>query len=60
MVTEQEIRQRVVLDRDFQLLRLRAWERAGRQIRVQWIERWILWPAAVMLALVTLWMVTQW
>jgi len=50
-----------VLERDFvTVLRLRAWERAGRRIKLQWIERWIMWPAAVVLAAVTLWMVTQW
>ncbi len=52
---------RDVLERDFvTVLRLRAWERAGRRIKLQWIERWIMWPAAVVLAAVTLWMVTQW
>ncbi len=60
MITEQEIRQRIVIDRDFELLRLQAWERAGRRIKLQWIERWIMWPCAAVLVGITLWMVTQW
>jgi len=60
MITEQEIRQRLIVDRDFRLLRLRAWERAERQLRWEWIERWIMWPGAVAGAVLAGWELFKW
>ncbi len=50
-----------VRERDFvHVLRLHAWEAASRQLRMRWIENWILWPACIVLALTAIWEAARW
>jgi len=62
-LTELELQEQAacVRERDFvHVLRLHAWEAAHRQLRMRWIENWILWPGVIVLALATAWEALRW
>jgi hypothetical protein len=58
--TDDDMRITHITERDFQLLRRHAWERASWRIELEWFETRVLWPAAIVLACAAVWELMRW